>query len=184
MQAAKNPLKSRLDQMVAQSKFKTQEKTSKKHYTKKFGAGKIIGLQNLLPIFADHANTVFYTDNSMVAELHQVDIEPLRQAIAEDRDVLKKLWLELLPGALLLIKSQLELPQFILDKDWHQTVKMLEKYSELTVLDKDEQANLPAGGFVLQGSLEQLIQKELVAGAQPAPRHADTVLIQHLKVEN
>ena len=70
---------------------------------KKFGAGKIIGLQNILPIFADNAETVFFTDNTMVSEVYEVNIEPLRIAITEDREVLRALWVQLLPGVILLI---------------------------------------------------------------------------------
>lgn len=85
---------------------------------KKFGAGKIIGLQNILPIFADHSETVFFTDNTMVTEVFEVDVEPLRQTLNEDREMLRALWKELLPGTLLLIQKQLELPEFISSKEW------------------------------------------------------------------
>ena len=47
-------------------------------YTRKYVAGKVIGLQNILPEFADHGEVVFFTDNHMVAEIYELDIEPLR----------------------------------------------------------------------------------------------------------
>ena len=40
------------------------------------------------------------------------------------------------------------------EKDWKTTTKMLAKYSDLMILDVDETITLPAGGFLLQGSLE------------------------------
>lgn len=70
---------------------------------KKFGAGKIIGLQNILPIFAEHSETVFFTDNSMVTEIYEVDVEVLRRAISEDATMLAALWKQLMPGVILLI---------------------------------------------------------------------------------
>ena len=58
---------------------------------------------------------VFFTDNSMVAEMHEVNVEPLRRVIREDRNVLKALWEKLLPGVLLLLFNQklLEPPRFM-----------------------------------------------------------------------
>ena len=72
-------------------------------YSKKWSAGKIIGLQNILPVFVDHAEMVYFTDNSMVAEMHEIDVEPLRRVIRENKEVLRALWQKLLPSVLLLL---------------------------------------------------------------------------------
>ena len=134
-------------------------KTNMMKYSVKCSAGKIIGLQNILPVLADKAEMVLFTDNSMVAEMHEINVEPLRQVIGEDREVLRQLWQKLLPGVLLLLFNQklLEAPHFMTEKDWKTTTKMLAKYSDLMVLAVDETVVLPAGGFLLQGSLEQIV---------------------------
>jgi len=44
-----------------------EKRTESIRYSKKFTAGKIIGLQNILPQFADKTDVVFFTDNHMVA---------------------------------------------------------------------------------------------------------------------
>lgn len=41
----------------------------------------------------------------MVAEVFEVDVEPLRQALSEDKEVLRALWKELLPSVILLIQK-------------------------------------------------------------------------------
>lgn len=41
----------------------------------------------------------------MVTQVFEVDVEPLRQAINEDKELLRALWKELLPGAILLIQK-------------------------------------------------------------------------------
>ena len=58
-------------------------------YSKKFSAGRIIGLQNILPEFAEQAEVVFFTNNFMVAELHEIDVSELREAVTEDKDCLR-----------------------------------------------------------------------------------------------
>ena len=62
---------------------------------------------------------MFFTDNTMVTEMYEIDVEPLRKVINRNRDVLKALWLQLLPGVMLLIQKQLDLPHFLMDKEWH-----------------------------------------------------------------
>ena len=74
-------------------------------YQKKFTAGQIIGLQNILPVFADRTELVLFTDNSMVAEIHKVDVEKLRKVIKEDKKALKALWQKLLPSCLILLHN-------------------------------------------------------------------------------
>ena len=80
---------------------------------------------------------VFFTDNSMVAEMHEIDLEPLRRSLSQDKQVLQSLWEKLLPGVLLLLFNQklLEAPHFMTEKDWKTTTRMLAKYSDLIVLD-------------------------------------------------
>ena len=51
--------------------------------------------------------------------MYEIDVEPLRKVINRNRDVLKALWLQLLPGVMLLIQKQLDLPHFLMDKEWH-----------------------------------------------------------------
>ena len=51
-------------------------------YSKKLTAGRVIGLQNLLPHFAEDFDTVFFTDNHMVAQLYEVDATNLRQKLS------------------------------------------------------------------------------------------------------
>ena len=70
---------------------------------KKFGAGKVLGLHNLIPVFQEKAEIVNFSDNVMVAELHKVDIEMLRHVLSTNKDVLQALWQNLLPSALLLL---------------------------------------------------------------------------------
>ena len=70
-------------------------------YSRKFVSGRVIGLQNLIPEFTEHGEVVFFTDNHMVAEVYEVNIEPLRQALSEDKQMLHNLWTEILPSALL-----------------------------------------------------------------------------------
>ena len=56
------------------STFKTRMKkenfTRVMKFKKKFAAGKIIGLQNLIPGLAEKCEIVFFTENNMVAEIH------------------------------------------------------------------------------------------------------------------
>jgi len=59
---------------------------------KKYAAGKVIGLQNLLPQFAEKTEVVHFTANMMVAELHEIDVELLRKVLFTDRDALEALW--------------------------------------------------------------------------------------------
>ena len=61
-------------------------------YKKKFASGKIIGLQNLIPGFEEKSEIVFYTENSMIAEIYEIDVELLRDVLNEDKDVLEQLW--------------------------------------------------------------------------------------------
>ena len=56
-----------------------------KRYSKKFVSGKVIGLQNLIPEFTEHGEIVFFTDNHMVAEIYELDIEPLRKELNESK---------------------------------------------------------------------------------------------------
>ena len=53
-------------------------KTKDTKYKKKFAAGKIIGLQNLIPGLAEKSEIVFFTENHMVCEISEVDVESLR----------------------------------------------------------------------------------------------------------
>lgn len=76
-------MKDKLKNMTKRPHLDT--KTNMMKYSKKCSAGKIIGLQNILPVFADKAEMVLFTDNSMVAEMHEINVEPLRQVIREDR---------------------------------------------------------------------------------------------------
>ena len=54
--------------------------------------------------------------------MHAVDVGPLRAAIMEDRETLRKLWDKLLPGAILLLYNHhlLELPKFLVEKPFGQ----------------------------------------------------------------
>ena len=47
-------------------------------YKRKLAAGKIIGLQNLIPGLAEKSEIVFFTENHMVCEITEVDVESLR----------------------------------------------------------------------------------------------------------
>lgn len=58
-------------------------------------------MQNLIPEFAEQGEVVFFTDNDMVAEIYELNAEPLRKAISEDKDMLYSLWKEIMPSALL-----------------------------------------------------------------------------------
>ena len=60
------------------TKMKKDNITKLMKYKKKFAAGKIIGLQNLIPGVAEKSEIVFFTENNMVAEVHEVDVESLR----------------------------------------------------------------------------------------------------------
>ena len=74
-------------------------------YSKKFAAGKVIGLQNIIPEFAEQTEMVIFTDNNMVAELHEVDVGPLREELGKNRQVLEKFWRLIMPSALMLLHS-------------------------------------------------------------------------------
>ena len=74
------------------TKMSKESLTKAMKYKKKFASGKIIGLQNLIPGFEEKSEIVFYTENSMIAEIHEVDIESLREVLDEDKDVLELLW--------------------------------------------------------------------------------------------
>ena len=52
--------------------------TKNRHYSKKFAAGKIVGLQNILPGVAEVSNVVYFSDNLIASELVEIDIEPLK----------------------------------------------------------------------------------------------------------
>ena len=54
-------MKNKLNNMTKRQSKDNLTKSMK--YSKKFAAGKIIGLQNILPVFADHAELVYFTDN-------------------------------------------------------------------------------------------------------------------------
>ena len=58
--------------------MKKENYTRDMKYKKKFAAGKIIGLQNLIPGLAEKSEIVFFTENNIVAEIHEVDVEELR----------------------------------------------------------------------------------------------------------
>ena len=66
--------------------------TKEMKYKKKFASGKIIGLQNLIPGFEEKSEIVFYTENSMIAEIYEIDVELLRDVLNEDKDILEQLW--------------------------------------------------------------------------------------------
>ena len=87
----KTNVKDRLNTM-AKSTYTKHGTTQETRYNMKFTAGKIIGLQNIIPAFQDQSELVFFTDNNMVAEMQEVNIEVLRRCINEDRNALKKLW--------------------------------------------------------------------------------------------
>lgn len=93
-------------------------------YKKRFSAGKIIGLQNLIPGLAEKSEMVFFTENNMVSEIHEVDVESLRQVLAEDAHVLTGLWNKLLPDVLLLLNNHqlLELPDFLTNRRWTESI--------------------------------------------------------------
>ena len=63
--------------------------TKEMKYKKKFASGKIIGLQNLIPGFEEKSEIVFYTENSMIAEIYEIDVELLRDVLNDDKDVLE-----------------------------------------------------------------------------------------------
>jgi len=77
--------------------------TRNSRYMKKFAAGKIIGLHNLIPVFQEKVEIVHFTDKSMVAELHEINIAELRRVINSNGKNIKALWDQLLPKALLLL---------------------------------------------------------------------------------
>ncbi len=128
-------------------------------YTRKFISGKVFGLQNLIPEFFEQGEVVFFTDNDMVAEIYELQTEPLKKAITENKEMLTSLWTEIMPSALLQLDHQnlMKLPEPLLHKDWKSAWKLLNQYSTLHVLEPEEQISLPAGGFLLQGSMEQII---------------------------
>ena len=73
-------------------KAKKNTLTKDVKYSKKFSAGKIIGLQNVIPGFALQDEVVFFTDNFTVAELHEIDVDELRKVIDVDSSILQTLW--------------------------------------------------------------------------------------------
>ena len=78
--------------MTKIQKGRGKVKTKDLKYMKKFAAGKIIGLQNLIPDFQEKTEIVHFTDNLMVAELYEIDVMKLRKIINEDAGTLKALW--------------------------------------------------------------------------------------------
>ena len=97
----------------------------------------------------------------MIAEIYEIDVELLRDVLNDDKDVLEQLWQKLLPSALLLLYNHqlIELPDFLSERTWNESIKLLKNYSKVNVLDINEEIKLPAGGFLLQGSIEQLIEE-------------------------
>ena len=75
--------------MTKQSEVKT---TKGLLFSRKHTAGKVVGIQNLLPQFQDQGETVFFTDNNMVVQLYEIDVAALRAVFMGDRDLLLKLW--------------------------------------------------------------------------------------------
>ena len=63
-----------------------------------------------------------FTDNVMVAELHEINVEHIRGILNENAEALESLWKKLLPGALLLLFNQkcLKLPYFMAQKPWKE----------------------------------------------------------------
>lgn len=92
-----------IDELMQKQEGHGKLKTHERNYMKKFAAGKIIGLQNLIPVFQEQAEIVYVTDNVMVTELHEVDIEMLRSVINSNKNVLQALWQNLMPGVLLML---------------------------------------------------------------------------------
>ena len=87
-------LKKRKDGMddeidALKTKMSKDTLTKNMKYKKKFASGKIIGLQNLIPGFEEKTEIVFYTENSMIAEIHEVDVESLRDVLNEDKDIVE-----------------------------------------------------------------------------------------------
>ena len=156
------------------------------NYSRKITAGKVIGLQNVLPHFQDHAETVFFTDNHMVGQLYEVDVAALRQRLGESRSTVAELWELILPSSLLLLHKQgmLPLPKALDEMHWKEAWQLLHEFTELKVLDINEEIQLPNGGFLLQGSIEQIIHDERVNQPQPDAaglRRQVTVKVQEVK---
>jgi len=65
--------------------------------------------------------------------------------------LLLKLWETILPSALLLLHKQhmLELPKALDDKSWKDAWQLLHEFTELRVLDINEEISLGNGGFLL-----------------------------------
>jgi len=63
--------------LMSSTKVFKAKKTKDRHYSKKFAAGKVVGMQNILPGIAETSNVVFFTDNTMQTELIELDVEPL-----------------------------------------------------------------------------------------------------------
>ena len=72
------------------------------------------------------------------------------------------LWEHILPSSLLLLHKQhmLDLPKALDEMVWKEAWHLLHEFTELKVLDINEEINLANGGFLLQGSIEQIIQDE------------------------
>ena len=108
---------------------------------------------------ADKADTVFFTDNHMVAQLYEIDVKDLRAQLSNDKDALRRLWKVILPSALLMLhkEGELELPKALTKLQWKDAWSVLNQYTELKVLSINDEITLKNGGFLIQGSLEQII---------------------------
>ena len=56
------------------------------NYTRKITPGRLIGLQNLIPQIQQQSETVYFTDNHMVTQLYEVNVEELRKILDEDSE--------------------------------------------------------------------------------------------------
>jgi len=54
------------------------------------------------------------------------------------------------------------MPEPLVEKDWRSVWSLLKEFSSLQVLESNEEVELPAGGFLLQGALEQTIEEDRV----------------------
>ena len=91
----------------------------------------------------------------MVANLCEIDATNLRQAISTNKDILLKLWKIILPSTLLRLQKSwdLDLPKSLLEKPWKDTWGIINDFTELMVIGKDEEVSISNGGFLLQGSV-------------------------------
>ena len=116
----------------------------------------IAGLQNILPEFGESTETEIYAKKTnLLAQVIKIDVQKLRRRALDNPDVMIRLWEALVPRLVYLFPEK-----FPLFKDMSaKEVKRFffnRKNVEIGMLNAGQEINLPAGGILWKGEIEEL----------------------------